>query len=215
MLPLIAPTMPLVRVAALPADPGWVFELKLDGFRAVAFIEAGACRLVSHRNHVYRIFPRLCESSARLEVHDAILDGEVVCLDAQGRSQFAPLLFRRGDPVFAAFDILWLNGEDLRAKPLVQRKVQLTRVVPSCGDHLLRVDPIEGRGEELFALACEQDLEGDVGKWAAGVYTDGRTTTWVKVKNVANQVRESTSVHRSWRHCGDAMPSGISTEACC
>jgi bifunctional non-homologous end joining protein LigD len=183
MLPSLALTMPLVRVAVPPADPGWFFGLKLDGFRAVAFIEAGACRLLSRRHHVYRLFPRLCESLARLDVRNAVLDGEVVCLDAQGRSQFAPLLFRRGDPVFAAFDILWLNGKDLRAKPLVQRKRQLARVVPSCGDHLFRVDPMEGRGAEFFALACQQDLEGVVGKWAAGVYTAGKTTSWVKVKN--------------------------------
>jgi bifunctional non-homologous end joining protein LigD len=182
-LPLVHP-MPLVRLQTPPLDPGWLFELKWDGFRAVAYIERGHCRLVSRRNHTYKTFPRLCASLAKLDVQDAILDGEVVCLDAQGRSQFAPLLFRRGDPVFAVFDLLWVNGKDLRALPLVQRKLRLAQVVPPLGERLLRVDPIEGRGEELFRLACEQDLEGVVGKWAAGDYTDdGRTTSWVKVKN--------------------------------
>jgi bifunctional non-homologous end joining protein LigD len=142
----------------------------------VAYIQHGQCRLVSRRNHTYKTFPRLCESLAQLDVHDAILDGEVVCLDAQGRSQFAPLLFRRGDPVFAVFDIVWLNGEDLRSMPLLYRKRRLAQLLPPCTERLLRVDPIEGRGEELFTLACDQDLEGVVGKWAAGVYTDDANT---------------------------------------
>jgi bifunctional non-homologous end joining protein LigD len=130
--------MPLVRVETPPLDAGWLYELKFDGFRAVAYIERGQCRLVSRRNHTYKTFPRLCESLAQLDVHDAILDGEVVCLDAQGRSQFAPLLFRRGDPVFAVFDIVWLNGEDLRSMPLLYRKRRLAQLLPPCTERLLR-----------------------------------------------------------------------------
>jgi bifunctional non-homologous end joining protein LigD len=146
-----------------------MWKLKLDGFRSLAYLEKNDCRLISRNLRTFKRCDPLSASLAKqLKVKDAILDGEIVCLDEQGRPQSAPLLFRRCDPVFAAFDILWLNGEDLRATPLVQRKRQLARVVPSCGDHLLRVDAVEGRGIELFALACEQDLQGVVGKWSAG-----------------------------------------------
>jgi hypothetical protein len=96
--------MPLLRVPEPFDDPAWIFELKFDGFRALAFIEDGACRLVSRKGHTLR-FPALTDALARdLKVRDAILDGEIVCLDAQGRSQFNRLLLRRGTPVFAAFD---------------------------------------------------------------------------------------------------------------
>jgi bifunctional non-homologous end joining protein LigD len=176
--------MPLVRVSVPPSDPGWLFELKYDGFRAVAYVENGECRLVSRRNHIYKGFSLLRENISRLAVRDAVLDGEIVCLDDEGRSQFKTLLFKRGEPVFAVFDILWLNGVDVRPKPLRRRKHLLAEVIPSTGQRLLRVDHVEGQGVELFELACARDLEGVVGKWAAGVYgSDGRTTSWVKVKN--------------------------------
>jgi len=107
-----------------------------------------------------------------------------VCLDAEGRSLFNRLLFRRQTPVYAAFDIVWVNGQDLRDRPLVERKTRLRAILPLESPHLLHVDHLREKGQELFALACENDLEGVVGKWAQGTYqSDGRTTSWVKVKN--------------------------------
>lgn len=117
-------------------------------------------------------------------MRNAILDGEIVCVDADGRSQFNQLLFRRGTPIFAAFDLLWHDGEDLRALALIQRKRRLSAVVPRRSASILYVSHIATHGVALFNQVCDQDLEGVVGKWAAGSYCcDGVRTSWVKVKN--------------------------------
>src|SRR5260370_781642 len=105
------------RVAAPFDHPDWVFELKHDGFRAVAYIADGRCQLVSRKNNVYKSFGPLREALAGLRIQDAVVDGEIVCLDDEGRSQFYTLLRRRGQPVFYTFDLLFLNGEDLRSLP--------------------------------------------------------------------------------------------------
>jgi len=187
--PTIRP-QPLVRIPAPFKDPAWIWELKLDGFRALAYLEDRDCRLVSRNGHTYRTFDRLRTSiSSELKLRSAILDGEIVCLDGEGRSQFNPLLFRRCNPVFAAFDVLWSGGRDLRPLPLMERKRVLRELVPSTSTAILHIDCIREKGKELFELACGRDLEGVVGKWAEGTYqsdgrtTSGRTTSWVKVKN--------------------------------
>jgi bifunctional non-homologous end joining protein LigD len=108
-----------------------------------------------------------------------VLDGEIVCLDDDGCSRFYDLLFRREWPYFLAFDVLSIDGEDLRALPLVQRKRRLTRIMPRVESRLMSLDAIPARGERLFELACERDLEGIVAKWAKGTYQcDGRGTSW-------------------------------------
>ena len=110
--------MPLVRIPEPFDHEQFVFELKHDGFRALAFIRGHQCELVSRRGHVYK-FPQLAEELAHaVRADDAILDGEIVCLDAQGRSQFYSLLYRREWPYFMAFDALQLDGEDLRNHPI-------------------------------------------------------------------------------------------------
>jgi bifunctional non-homologous end joining protein LigD len=86
MLPRIQPINP-ARISAAFDHEDWVFELKHDGFRAVAYVESGACQFVSRKNIVYKSFGSLAASLAGLKSHDAILDGEVVCLDNDGRSQ--------------------------------------------------------------------------------------------------------------------------------
>jgi len=183
-LPLIRP-QPLVRIPEPFNDPEWIFELKLDGFRALAYIEQGQCRLVSRNGQSYRSFDPLKVALVRaLKVKNAILDGEIVCLDGEGKSLFNPLLFRRGSPIFAAFDVLRVDGNDLRELPLIERKERLRQIVPVESPCVLHVDHLPEKGRELFALACERDLEGVVGKWARGRYqSDGRSTSWVKIKN--------------------------------
>ena len=154
-------------------------EIKFDGFRAIAYIEDGKCRLVSRKDHVYKSFQPLCDSVARLPVKSAILDGEIVCLDKFGRSVFDRLFYRQGTPYFYAFDLLWLNGRDLRSRPLLERKARLKQVIPA-GLHVLYSDHIERRGIELFELICQHDMEGMIGKWKFGRYDE---PSWVKIKN--------------------------------
>ncbi len=116
----------------------------------------------------------------------AILDGEIVCLDADGKSNFHKLLFRREWPHFFAFDLLKLDGRDLRSLPLIERKRRLKCLVPKVESRLRYVEHIHGEGEEFYRLACEHDLEGIVRKWKFGTYrTDGHQTSRIKVKNPA------------------------------
>ncbi len=120
---------------------------------------------------------------AELCCRSAVLDGEIVCLDRHGKTRFKDPLFRRGEPRFYAFDLLWHDGEDLRHLPLIERKLRLRSVVPRRGDRLLYSDRVEADGEGLFRLACEHDLEGIVGKWKHGPYLPDRETTWLKIRN--------------------------------
>jgi bifunctional non-homologous end joining protein LigD len=112
-----------------------------------------------------------------------ILDGEVVALDPEGRQDFRSLLARRGNPHYAAFDVLWLNGKDLRGLPLNRRRRALERVIPATSTVLSRVFAVEGRGRDLFGAAERLDLEGIVAKRKKDPYGPG--TVWYKIKNRA------------------------------
>ena len=115
-VPVIEP-MKLSRIAAPFDNPDFVFELKHDGFRSLAYIADGRCFLVSRRTNYYQRFDSLKTALAKLNAKTAILDGELVCLDDEGKSRFNQLLRRRAEPAFYAFDLLWLNGKDLRQPP--------------------------------------------------------------------------------------------------
>jgi len=159
-------------------DPDYLFELKHDGFRALAYVDHDGVRFVSRRANVYRSFPRLGEAITRELNCEAVLDGEIVCLDSEGRPQFYELL-RRGGTVFYTFDVLWLDGEDLRDRPLIYRKGLLRLIVPRQSSALLYADHIEQHGMALFRMACTHDLEGIVAKYRHGSYGE----SWFKVRN--------------------------------
>ena len=164
----------------------WIFEIKYDGFRALAYIEDGECRLISRKNHVYKSFQLLLEEIASVvSVDNAIIDGEIVCLSEYGRPQFYELLYRRNQPCFCEFDLLYLNGEDLRGLPLHERKRRLRRLIPRAKtSRVLFSDHIEANGREVFRAACRMDLEGIVAKLKNAPYVaDQRPSTWIKIKN--------------------------------
>lgn len=126
----------------------------------MAYVEQGACRLVSRNGNTFKSFLPLAAGLAdALAGHDAILDGEIVALDASGRADFYPLLHRRADPYFYAFDCLWLDGRDLRGLALVERKAIL-RGLACQPSRLLFVDHVVGTGVELFRAVCDNDMEG-------------------------------------------------------
>jgi len=181
VLPDIQP-LPLVRRPLPFSHPDWLFELKYDGFRALANVGSDSTRLVSRNGNAFTTFSDLCQSLPRAVPCPAILDGEIACLDGQGRSQFNRLLFHRGFPVFCAFDLLWLDGRDLRDLPLIERKRVLQSIIPRELPHLLYVDHVESEGERLFRLACQQDLEGVVAKHRLSQYRLD-ANDWIKVKN--------------------------------
>jgi bifunctional non-homologous end joining protein LigD len=167
--------------------PDFLFELKLDGFRCHAHIVNRECRLVSRKGNSFNSFESLGKDLGKaFPTTDLILDGEIVCLDAQGFPRFNDVLFRRGEPYFYAFDLPYCNGRDLRDTPLIERKRELKRViaeVPRC-DRLRYVEHIEQRGTQVFEWAVTHDLEGIVAKHRLGRYVSGREeSTWFKVRN--------------------------------
>ena len=167
------------------SHPDWIFELKWDGFRALAYIDGGRCKLVSRKGNEFRSFPRLTESLAgALSSRSAVLDGEIVCLDRRGKPQFFDLFSRRGEPLFVAFDLLRLDGEDMRYVPLMDRKAKLRALVSSKSDSLIYCDHVEAHGEKLFKLASKRDLEGIVAKRKYDPYIVGQAQ-WLKIRNTA------------------------------
>jgi bifunctional non-homologous end joining protein LigD len=184
LLPQIDP-MALARLDAAFDHLDWIFEPKLDGFRAVAYVENGGAKLVSRKANVYRSFPALtAEVGAALSVTDAILNGEIVHLGADGRPQFYDLMRRRRPQHFYAFDLLWLNGRDLRALALTKRKQLLREILRPQPSPVLFVDHVVATGIDLYGAVCGRDMEGIVAKLAEGLYTPWETT-WVKIKNPA------------------------------
>jgi ATP-dependent DNA ligase len=196
-LPQFQP-MPVGHIRDPFSGPNWLFEIKWDGFRALVYSDKDGVRLVSRNGNVFRSFSGLCDGLARdLRGRRCVLDGEIVCLDTEGRTNFRNLLFRRAEPFFYAFDILWdahpwsddeherrrfRNGEDVRYLPLSDRKLRLRAAVPKRSERLLYCDHIEDRGEELFRLACEHDLEGLVAKHRNAPYLPDQAT-WLKIRN--------------------------------
>jgi bifunctional non-homologous end joining protein LigD len=188
----------LSRARAPFSHPDWLFEIKWDGFRALLHSGADGVRLISRNGNTFKSFPHLCERLVRdLNGRRCVLDGEIVCLDPDGKPQFRDLLFRRAEPLFYAFDILWdehsqtddeqenqrfRNSEDLRYLPLIERKLRLRAVVPKRGERLLYCDHIDTDGEGLFRLACEHDLEGIVAKRKSDPYLTEHAK-WLKIRN--------------------------------
>jgi bifunctional non-homologous end joining protein LigD len=167
----------LVRRRAPFDDEQFIFELKHDGFRSLAYIESGQCRLVSRRCNVYKSFRSLSSSLSSLTC-ESVLDGEIVSLDADGRPQFYDLLRHRGEPIFYAFDCLWHDGNDLRLLPWIKRKRVLKHLVEGHPSILL-AQHIESFGCEFFDQVCRQDLEGIVAKRRDGAYG----VDWFKIRN--------------------------------
>ena len=159
----------LVRIPEPFDHDDWIFESKLDGFRALAHIDGHHCRLVSRTGHTFKHWPYLeVELAHAVRCDSAVLDGEIVCFDDTGRPNFHKLLFRRGWPHFCAFDVLALNGRDLRLLPLIERKAWLKAIMPRVRSRVRFVDHIAQSGSEFYRLVCEQDLEGVVAKWRHG-----------------------------------------------
>src|SRR5262249_1079286 len=149
-----------------------------DGFRAVCYIENGECRLVSRNLRNLR-FESLQKTLARLPVQDAIVDGEIICLDQNGVGQFNAMLERNKEPVFYAFDLLWLDGTDLKDMPLIERKKRLSGLVRQRMQSALVCWHIEEYGRHLFKEICERDLEGIVAKRKMSIYKSGGNG-WLK-----------------------------------
>ena len=174
--------MPLARFDAPFEHPDWIFEPKTDGFRAVAHVEGGICRLVSRNRNAFKTFEPLEQAIGQeLSGRSAILDGEIVRPGSDGRPMFYELMRRRGPFCFYAFDLVWLDGTDLRDRPLLERKRLLRKLLSRHPKSVLYVEHV-ATGTDLFRVICERDMEGVVAKQANARYTP-EATTWVKIKN--------------------------------
>ena len=186
-MPPIFQPMALSRRPKPFNHPEWLFELKYDGFRALARIERNKCQLISRNGHPFASFSDLTDSmAASMPAETLVLDGEIVCLDRKGRPQFNDLLFRRGKPYFFAFDLLYAEGKDKRRDSLVERKAALRQMIRRLpADSRLRfADHVEGSGVQLFEGVCKLDLEGIVAKYKFGPYGgDDALGTWYKIRN--------------------------------
>jgi bifunctional non-homologous end joining protein LigD len=177
VIPIAEPVLPQLS-RELPLGRVWRYELKLDGFRGMLYVDRGTA---GFRSKTKRPMPRFDDLAARvaaeLDVRDAVLDGEIVVMGARG-PEFNALLFNRGVPQFAAFDLVWLDGRDLRFWPQEKRKAALQRLVHGC----TWISLIESHSDaQLFEIVSELDLEGVVAKRRDEAYTP--TTRWIKVKN--------------------------------
>jgi bifunctional non-homologous end joining protein LigD len=166
--------------------PGWLFEIKWDGFRAIGEVHRDRVRLYS-RNQVdfLEAFPPVVEDLKKIGF-EAAFDGEIVAVDAEGRAQIHLLRsFRttgRGNLVYYVFDLLYLEGHDLTGLPLSRRKELLKQVLPQF-PHIRVSEAIAEEGEALYAQAMQAGLEGVIGKDAGSTYQMGtRTRSWLKVK---------------------------------
>jgi bifunctional non-homologous end joining protein LigD len=121
--------------------------------------------------------------AASLDVSDAILDGEIIAVDETGRPQFYDLLRHTRAPAYVAFDVIWLNGADLRTLPLIERRRHLQNILPNGSAIISEALSITGRGHKLFELMCTHDLEGIVAKRLKDGY--GSRIRWLKIKNPA------------------------------
>ncbi len=179
-----------------PSSEEWLFEIKWDGVRAICYIDNGSLRMFSRRgNAIDKQYPELSVLPHHVRASTAILDGEIAALDPRGAPSFELLQRRittadaaaiaamaRKDPVvFFAFDLLYLNGRDLRGVPLEDRKRLLKEILAP--DEVVRYsEHFVGNGAELFEAARAQGLEGIVGKRRKSFYTSRRSSDWVKWK---------------------------------
>jgi bifunctional non-homologous end joining protein LigD len=163
-------------------DPDWFFEPKYDGFRGILYSSAAGCEIRSRRDFQFDRFNELCERiRGVIGPRDFILDGEVVALNRQGKPVFRDLLRGQGFLAFAAFDLLWLDGTDMRQRPLLERKQALNQLLPDDTAPLYKILTLDEHGRALFSAIKKMDLEGIVAKRKGDPYTSA--TEWYKIKN--------------------------------
>ncbi|MEX1056266.1 MAG: non-homologous end-joining DNA ligase, partial [Natronospirillum sp.] len=177
-----------------PKGDDWLHEIKLDGYRLMAYIEAGKVRLLTRNGKDWtRKFHHLAQTLAQLPVHTALLDGEIIWLTPDGASSFVKLQDSLSNAAtdaltFQVFDLLYWNHHDLQATPLLARKQALQQVLEPIlnGAGTVRYsDHVVGRGPEFYNQVCELGLEGMVAKKADSPYRSGRHKTWLKIKCTA------------------------------
>lgn len=187
---LIEPCNPSL-VTKPPTSTGWVHEIKWDGYRAQAHLGGGKVYIYTRSGDEWsETFHPVAAMVSQLRAQSAILDGEVVAMKG-GVSDFHELRHQLGYAIpaitYQAFDLLWLDGVDLRPLPFLQRKTKLAALIGEGSKFLTCVEHFETAGSRMLSNACKLNLEGIVSKRVDSPYRSGRSTDWVKTKCEASE----------------------------
>lgn len=173
----------------IPQGEDWLYELKYDGYRILSYVEGSSARLITRNNNDYsKQFYEISSSLVEWANNRAlVLDGEVVVTDESGKTDFQALQNyiknkESKNLTYIIFDILALEGKDLREKTLVERKQILEELMKGAPKNLYYSHYVNGYGKESFAAACEANMEGIVGKKANSTYSGTRNGDWIKLK---------------------------------
>jgi bifunctional non-homologous end joining protein LigD len=183
----VEPSHPTLREKA-PSGGRWVHEIKFDGYRAQAHLRQGRPAIYTRRGYDWtRRFQPIADALATLPADDLIMDGEAVVADSRGVPDFGLLhadiaAGRKDRLLYYAFDLLYLDGADLRAVQLAERKRVLLELLAGSSERILYTEHLEGDGPELHERACAMGLEGIICKQQDAPYRSGRTESWIKVK---------------------------------
>jgi len=184
-LGIIEPCLPSPAKAP-PSGPAWLHEIKHDGFRIMARRDSAGVRLFTrHGNDFTARFPLAVEAVSALSAQSFLLDGEAIVTNERGLAVFDLIRHQRhgDDAVLIAFDLIELDGEDLRRTPIELRKRTLAKLLRRPHAGIVLNEVFEGDGDILFAHACKLGCEGIVSKRLGSPYRSGRSKHWVKVKN--------------------------------
>jgi DNA ligase D-like protein (predicted ligase) len=198
-------------VTALPDGPGWLYEVKLDGYRALILKDGARIRIISrNEKDLTAAYPTVAAAAMKLRAETAVLDGEVVAVDASGRPSFQALQHRAGHPrhavVFYAFDLLHLDGENLTTRPLEERRAQLPAVLKNSG--ILLSQELPGTAAQVVEAVGRLGLEGVIAKRRTSRYEAGqRTGSWLKLK-LDKQQEFVVGGYRPGTHGVDALVVG-------
>jgi bifunctional non-homologous end joining protein LigD len=169
-----------------PSGPGWLHEIKHDGFRLIACGDGAGVRLITRNGHDWTgRYPTVANAVGRLNCRSCVIDGEVVILDDVGRAVFDRLQHGsrvKPEAILFAFDLIELNGEDLRRESLLTRKSTLLSLLKGAPHGIVYNEHIEGDGAMIFRHACRLGCEGIVSKRADSTYRSGRSRDWIKTK---------------------------------
>ncbi|MGY4498333.1 bifunctional non-homologous end joining protein LigD [Bradyrhizobium sp. GM24.11] len=170
-------------IEKVPSGERWIHEIKFDGYRVQVHLANEAAKIFTRRGHDWtHRFKKVAHDAWRIKANSAVVDGEIVVPAADGTTDFSvlqnELKGKSTSIMLVAFDLLYLNGCDIRKLPLFQRKAELKKILNSTDIQFSESFEIDGR--EMFAHACKVGLEGVVSKVRDGTYPTGRTNDWVK-----------------------------------
>jgi bifunctional non-homologous end joining protein LigD len=191
-LPPFRPVQLATLVDTVPTGDRWLHEMKYDGYRLEVAVGGGEARAYTRSGLDWsEKFGGIVDQAAKLKVRSAVIDGEAVVMDAEGRSSFqalqGALKGATGTIDYFAFDLLELDGEDLTGLPLVERKAKLRAILPEGDPRIRYSEHIVGNGEQLLHRFCDAGLEGVISKLATAKYVGSRSGGWLKAKCIKRQ----------------------------